>query len=99
MRELAIPGVTLSENSSLYDCKWAAYLRDLLSKDTKILKCRVNLEGLDVGVGLLRRFFWYEGSLWVLNKINNYSLTTWDPAECEFVQVQEMADYNAGQIW
>lgn len=99
VRELAIPGVTLGEESSLYDCKWAAYLRDLLSKDTKILKCRVNLEGLDVGVGLLRRFFWYEGSLWVLNKINNYSLTTWDPAECEFVQVQEMADYNAGQIW
>lgn len=99
VRELAIPDVTLGEDSSLYDCKWAAYLRDLLSKDTKILKCRVNLEGLDVGVGLLRRFFWYEGSLWVLNKINNYSLTTWDPAECEFVQVQEMADYNAGQIW
>ena len=63
------------------------------------MKCRVNLEGLQVGPQLLRRFFWYDNSLWVLNKITNYSLTTYDPAECEFVQVRNIENYTNGQIW
>ena len=74
-------------------------LRDLLDKDTKVMTCRVNLEGLQVGPQLLRRFFWYDNSLWVLNKITNYSLTTYDPAECEFVQVRNIENYTNGQIW
>ena len=97
VRELAVPDVTLGEPSSLYYRKWRSYLRDLLSEDTKIMTCRVNLEGLEVGPELLRRFFWYEGSLWVLNKISNYSLTTYDTAECEFVQVQNIDNYTNGQ--
>lgn len=97
VRELAVPDVTLGGSSSLYYRKWREYLRDLLDEDTKVLKCRVNLEGLDVGPQLLRRFFWYEGSLWVLNKINNYSLTTYDTAECEFVQVRNIENYTNGQ--
>ena len=99
VRELAVPDVALGADSSLYSVAWANYLVDLLSEDTKILKCKVHLDGLAVGPQLLRRFFWYEGSLWVLNKINNYSLTTFDPAECEFVQVQDTDNYTDGQLW
>lgn len=87
------------ETVSVYARFWRSYLRDLLDKDTKVMKCRVNLEGLQVGPQLLRRFFWYENSIWVLNKITNYSLTTYDPAECEFVQVRNINNYTNGQIW
>ena len=72
-------------------------MRDLLDKDTKVLKARVNLEGLKVDQSLLRRFFWYDGSIWVLNKITNYSLTTFDTAECEFIQVRDKSNYTNGQ--
>lgn len=99
VRELAIPDLTLGTDSSLYAAKWKKYLGDLLSEDTKVLTCKVHLDGLEVGPELLRRFFWYEGSYWVLNKINNYSLTTYDPAECEFVQVQDTDNYTDGQLW
>ena len=104
-REWKMPIVHISENEdgeetvSIYARFWRSYLRDLLDKDTKVMKCRVNLEGLQVGPQLLRRFFWYENSLWVLNKITNYSLTTYDPAECEFVQVRNIENYTNGQIW
>lgn len=97
--ELGIPGTDISEGTSVYYRFWRAYLTDLYDLDTKVLRCRVNFEGLEVGAGLLRRFFWYENSLWVLNKISNYSLTTWDTAECEFVQVQDIAHYTNGQIY
>lgn len=87
-----------SEEKCWYHKYWRNYLGDLLDKDTKIMRCRVDLSGLQVGPELLRRFFWYDNSLWVLNKITNYSLTTWDPAECEFVQVRNTSNYTNGQI-
>ena len=96
-REVNIPGVDFADGCAIYSRRWAAYMRDLLDQDTKVLKCRVNLEGLAVGQGLLRRFFWYDGALWVLNKITNYSLTTFDTAECEFIQVRDMSNYTNGQ--
>lgn len=96
-RELAVPDVRIEDDARVYARLWRNYLTDLLSQDTKVLKCRVNLEGLQVGSELFRRFFWFEGSVWVLNKINNHSLTTYDATECEFVQVQDMANYTNGQ--
>ncbi len=97
-QEVDLPGVTFDlTDGSLYLRAWRAYLSDLLNMNTKVMKCSVDLGGLQVGPELLRRFYWYEGSLWVLNKITNYSLTTWDPTECEFVQVQDMGNYTNGQ--
>ncbi len=99
-KEVDIPGHDadwLASVKTLYQRYWQSYIRDRFNRDTRVLKCRVHLDGLQVGQDLLRRFFWYEGSLWALNKISNYSLTTWDPVECEFVQVQDKDNYTNGQ--
>ena len=98
-RELAVPDVTVRSASNVYSRQWRAYLADLLDENTKVMRCRVHLDGLRVGPELLRRFFWYEGAVWVLNAINNHSLTTWDATECEFVQVQDVDNYTNGQIY
>ena len=98
-RETQYPGIVFNlAKGSIYLRYWQQFLRDRLDQDTKVMKCRVDLGGLVVGQELLRRFFYYEGCIWVLNKINNYSLTTWDPAECEFIQVRDMENYTDGQI-
>lgn len=94
--EVDIPDLTYDGNT-IYDQAWKKYIADRLDMDTKVLRCRVRLDGLQVGQGLLRKFWWYRNSLWVLNKITNYSLTTFDPAECEFIQVQDMDNYLNGQ--
>jgi len=97
-REIDAPSINFMEDSSAYIRGWAAFIRDRYNQNTKVMKCRVNFQGLQVGPELLRRFFYYEGVYWVLNKISNYSLTTWDPVECEFIQVQDMDNYTNGQI-
>ena len=98
-KEMDIPSVSLSGGRiTIYEKRWRAFLQDRLNNDTKVMKCRVDFSGLQVGPELLRRFFYYEGSIWVLNKITNYSLTTWDPVECEFIQVRDKANYTNGQI-
>ena len=94
-RELNIPGLQYSSTfKGVYATFWADYLADRYDQDSKIVRARVNLSGLRVGVNLLRSFWWYGGALWVINKITNYSLTTHDPAECELVQVRDITNYT-----
>ena len=96
-RQLDIPDLEYPANKTIYARAWKDFIHDRLDKDTKVLRCRVHLDGLQVGPELLRKFYFWAGSLWVLNKITNYSLTTFDPAECEFIQVRDTDAYLNGQ--
>lgn len=96
-KEIALPGVSYPENVTVYRHCWADYLADKYNRDTKVLKCRVNLTDKQVTRALLRQFYYFGGSVWVLNAIINHSMTTFDPTECEFVQVQDKDAYLSGQ--
>lgn len=80
-------------DSNIYDRWWKVYLEDRYDDDTFRLSCKVNLRGLPVGQELMRRFFYYQGAYFVLNKITNHSLTSWDDTECEFIKVQYLTNY------
>ena len=49
--------------------------------------------------GLLGSKYFVENKTIPWNKISNYSLTTYDPVECEFVQVQDKGNYLTGQSY
>lgn len=83
---------------SVYDRYWRSYLTDRYDVDTKKMKCKVNLSGMQVGQDLMRNFFFYENTIWMLNKINNHSITTDDLTECEFIKVKDVNNYKHGQI-
>ena len=97
--QLDIPGVMHSEGCTVYERGWKKYISDRYDVNTKVMTCRVNFAGIQVNQELLRKFYWYDNSLWVLNAIRNYSLTTYDPVECEFVQVQDKNNYLTGQTY
>lgn len=96
-RQLDIPNINYPEGCTIYERGWKKYLSDRYDANTKVMTCKVDFSGMQVNQDLLRKFYWYENSIWVLNKITNYSLTTYDPVECEFVQVQDKANYLTGQ--
>ena len=98
-RQLDIPGIVYDPETTIYHSAWKAYLSDRYDVNTKVMTCRVDFSGIRVSQDLLRKFYWFENSLWVLNKITNYSLTTFDPVECEFVQVQDKDNYLNGQSY
>ena len=98
-RQLDIPGIVYDPSTTIYQSAWKAYISDRYDVNTKVMTCRVDFSGLRVSQDLLRKFYWYENSLWVLNKIKNHSLTTYDPVECEFVQVQDKENYLNGQSY
>ena len=96
---IALSGVSLTDAQYLYETYWSAYLADRYDDDTYIMRCKVNLSGIDVGKRLLGRFFYYQNSIFVLNKIENHSLTTYDDTECEFIKVQDINNYTDSKIW
>lgn len=98
-RQLDIPGVRHSEGCTVYERGWKNYISDRYDVNTKVMTCKVDFSGMQVNQDLLRKFYWYDNSIWVLNKITNYSLTTYDPVECEFVQVQDKNNYLTGQTY
>ena len=95
--EVDMPVIHYDAETTIYAKRWKRYMGDRYNVNTKVMTCKVNLSGLQVNANLLRKFYWYENSLWVLNAIKNYSLTTYDPVECEFVQVQDKNNYLNGQ--
>lgn len=97
VRETAVKD-EYEEGKGLYESFWKAYIADRYDQDTRLMTCKVNLNGFKVDDNLLRKFWYYEGAIWVLNRIINHSLTTYDLTECEFVKVQEIGNYNSRQI-
>lgn len=97
--EIGVPGIAYPAWTTIYDKMWKRYFNDRYNVDSqiKVMTCKVNLKGLDVGYGLLRKFYWFENSLWVMNKISNYSITTDDFVEVELVQVRDKDAYTHGQ--
>lgn len=98
-RQLDIPGIAYDPATTIYARAWKAYVSDRYDADTKVMTCLVDFSGIRVSRELLRKFYWYDNALWVLNAIRNYSLTTYDPVECEFVQVQYKSNYLNGQTY
>lgn len=96
-RELFIPDITYDADATLYARKWKAYIADRYGRDTKVLRCRADLSGLQPGTDLLRHFYYFDGALWVMNAVSNYPLTSDDLPEVELVQVQDKDAYNNGQ--
>lgn len=89
-----IVGYVDGNRNGIYERFWKRYQEDRYDDDTMMMSCKVDLSGMQVGQPLLGRFFYYEGAVFVLNAINNYSMTTFDDVECEFVKVNEIRNYK-----
>lgn len=89
--------VTAMEGKALYPRLWRDYIADRYDLDTKVVKVRVDLSRLRPDVSLLRRFFWFDGCLWVLNAIEDADPLRPELTDCVFVRVRSMASYIDGQ--
>ena len=101
--EVSEPAVTFPnpDTTNIYAKGWKNYITDRYDVDSRVMTCKVNLRGLgeQIGQNLMRNFYYFDSSYWVLNKIKNYSITTEDLVECEFIKVKDTTNYSAGQTY
>lgn len=96
--EFDIPFVTVAEDAAMYTRYWKKYIEDRYNVDTRVRSAYVDFRGVQVGEHLLRKFYFADNAIWVLNKISNYSLTGAGTTQCEFVKVQDRKAYTDGQL-
>ena len=92
--ELLVPGLNVGAGSNLFEQFWEKYIGDRYDDDSAVVTAWVDLSGLQVGDDLLRQFYAFDGAVWSLNRIIDYSLTTFGPTKCEFVKVQDITNYT-----
>lgn len=95
--EIDIPNLSVNPEASIYTRYWQKYIEDMYNVDTRICSAYVDFRGIQVGEELLRKFFFFDGAIWRMNGISNYSLTTVGTTQCEFVKVMDRAAYSEGQ--
>lgn len=92
-REIFVPDLKYDRSKTIYAKYWAAFLKDQMDRDTRKLSCSVNLRGLKVTAELFRRFYRFDGVVWMLNKVDGHNLADEESTKCEFIKVQNIKNY------
>lgn len=92
--------------AAIYPRRWKRWLSDRYDVDTRVLKCRVDLRpsssseedrGLQVSEDMLRPLYWFDNAWWSLQEVTNYDIVNGGPADCTFIKVQSVDNYDKGQ--
>ena len=91
-KELYTPYTYYQEKANIYDKWWKLYINDLFDVNTRVCEAFVRLPKTQ-GDTLLRKFYWFDNSLWRINKISDWDVCSEDTTKVEFVKVQSKANY------
>ena len=92
-RQLFVPNWKSTSGATLYTNYWRSYITDLYDIDTRVLTCEFHFKERPTEEWL-RRFFYFDGCIWRINKINEYNLTKDATTTVEFVKVQDIDNYT-----
>lgn len=95
-REIYIDKIAYPEQSVIYSQFWKEFYTDQFDVNTKKVTCFVKLNDLQVNFDMLRQFYYFEDSYWVLNKIDAYDVNSDATTRCEFIRVQDINNYIGG---
>ena len=88
----------------LYDRYWKEYINDLYDPDNKAVTVKMFLK--EQPDRAMRKFYFFDNSVWVISEITDYSASSDAPTEVKFVKVYNTNNYitepvqwNAGGIY
>lgn len=91
-RELYVPNMTNNDEGNIYWNYFKTYYEDAYDVNSKIVNAYVINK--DFTQDDLRNFYWFDNSIWRLNKIEDYNVTSFEGTKCEFVKVQDVNNYT-----
>ena len=98
-QEVYTPDTYSTDMDSIYDKCWRDYIRDVYDVDTRKLTCYVRAIMDDKPWPYwLRRFYWFENSIWALNEITDLNPASLGTTKMEFIKVQDMNNYRLAPI-
>lgn len=91
-RELYVPNMPNNDEGNIYRNYFKTYYEDAYDVNSKIVN--VYVINKDFTQDDLRNFYWFDNSIWRLNKIEDYNVTSFEGTKCEFVKVQDVNNYT-----
>ena len=91
-RELYVPNMTNNDEGNIYWNYFKTYYEDAYDVNSKIVNAYVINK--DFTQEDLRNFYWFDNSIWRLNKVEDYNITSFEGTKCEFVKVQDVNNYT-----
>lgn len=79
-------------SSDIYTQFWKDFVRDLYSPDTRVVTTKVLLD--EISEEDMRKWWWFDNSIWRLNKVTEYNIAAYKPTTLEFVKVQDTDNYK-----
>lgn len=92
-KESYIPNINYPEGATLYERYWRDFYEDRMHVDTRKVSCYVDLSGMEINGEALRKFYFFDNNVWLLNKVEDYDPTTDRLTKCEFIKVRNMSAY------
>lgn len=92
--EIYLPKAYYRPDSTLFDLYWRDYIADIYSKDSRVLKAKMLIKGKPT-IDWLRRFYYFDGSIWRMTAINDYNVAKGNLTSVEFVRVQDKEKYTS----
>ena len=93
-QELYIPNYSLTDDTNIYHNFWRTYLTDLFDVNTKQMTCYVKIDG-NPNIDWLRRFYWFDNSIWIINKVSDWNPASYETTKVEFIKVQDVNNYTS----
>lgn len=93
-QELYIPNYNLTDDTNIYHNFWRSYTTDLFDLNTKQMTCYVKID-TNPGTEWLRRFYWFNNAIWVINKITDWNPASEDTTKVDFIKVQDISNYTS----
>lgn len=81
------------KDMGIYGKCWRKFMTDLYDVNNRKLTCSVRFPERPNGM-MLRRFYWFDNSIWRLNTVTDWNISSYAPTKCEFVKVMEIDNYR-----
>ena len=92
-REFYIPERTSTTGTNIYDRYWKSYISDLYDVDTREVELSVRPWG-QINEDSLRKFYWFDNSIWRIERIIDYNIMSDETFRCVFIKVKDINNYT-----
>ncbi len=96
-RQLFTDNTFWVSEAGIYHSFWKKYLTDFYSTDTRVVDVQMLIEQRP-NPDFLRKFYWFDNSLWRMNKIDEWDVSSHGTTAVQFVRVNDTDNYTTEPV-
>lgn len=92
--EIYVPSMVYREGATIFGYFWKDYIDEVISDDSRVMKTKMLFKERP-SVDCLRRFYWFDNSLWRMTSISDWDAANDKLTTVEFIKVRDISKYTS----